>query len=114
MPALNQCNFIGHLGRDPEVSCTTSGKSVCKFSIGISEKKGATEWVNVVAWEKLAEICGQYLKKGMPVFISGRMTTRSWEKDGVKRYATEIVAYTMQMLGSKSEPVGQDDDGAPF
>lgn len=104
MASLNQCNFIGNLGRDPETRYLASGKTVCTFSIAVTEKyKGGetTTWVNIVAWERLAEICGKYLSKGSPVFISGRLQTRSWEdKDGNKRYTTEVVANQMQMLGS--------------
>ena len=107
MPSLNQCNFIGHLGQDPEVKYTPSGKAVANFSVAVSEKYGGkerTEWVRIVAWDKLAEICGNYLKKGAPVFISGRMQTREWEdKDGNRRFTTEIVAQTMQMLGVRDE-----------
>ena len=83
---INQCNFIGRLGRDPETRYTQSGKAVASFSLACSEKRGgeeSTEWINVVAWEKLAEICGQYLTKGSLVFISGRMQTRKWQdKEG--------------------------------
>lgn len=104
---INQCNFIGRLGRDPEIRYTTSGKAVASFSIACSEKRGGeetTEWVNVVTWEKLAEICGQYLVKGSLVFISGRMQTRKWQdKDGGTRYTTEIVMRDMKMLGGKGE-----------
>ena len=128
---INQCNFIGRLGRDPEIRYTQSGKAVASFSIACSEKRGGeetTEWVNVVAWEKLAEICGQYLVKGSLVFISGRMQTRKWQdKDGGTRYTTEIVAREMQMLSPKGEarqegtsreewkePPPMGDDSVPF
>lgn len=104
---INQCNFIGRLGRDPEIRYTQSGKAVASFSLACSEKRGgeeSTEWVNIVAWEKLAEICGQYLTKGSLVFISGRMQTRKWQdKEGGTRYTTEIVAREMQMLSLKGE-----------
>ena len=104
---INQCNFIGRLGRDPEIRYTQSGKAVASFSLACSEKRGgeeSTEWVNIVAWEKLAEICGQYLVKGSLVFISGRMQTRKWQdKEGGTRYTTEIVAREMQMLSPKGE-----------
>ena len=131
---INQCNFIGRLGRDPEIRYTQSGKAVASFSIACSEKRGGeetTEWVNVVAWEKLAEICGQYLVKGSLVFISGRMQTRKWQdKDGGTRYTTEIVAREMKMLsprgegsgsgggyggdGGGQEPPPMGDDSVPF
>ena len=107
---INQCNFIGRLGRDPEIRYTQSGKAVASFSIACSEKRGGeetTEWVNVVAWEKLAEICGQYLVKGSLVFISGRMQTRKWQdKDGGTRYTTEIIAREMKMLSPRGEGSG--------
>ena len=107
---LNRCDFIGRLGRDPEIRYTQSGKAVASFSIACSEKRGGeetTEWVNVVAWEKLAEICGQYLVKGSLVFISGRMQTRKWQdKDGGTRYTTEIVAREMKMLSPRGEGSG--------
>ena len=128
---LNRCDFIGRLGRDPEVRYTTGGKSVASFSVACSEKRGdneTTEWVNAIAWEKLADICGQYLQKGSLVYISGRMQTRKWEdKDGGTRYTTEIVVRDMKMLGGRSEggqssqagggyggapPMG--DDSVPF
>ena len=127
---LNQCNFIGRLGRDPEVRYTQSGKAVSSFSIACSEKRGGeetTEWVNVVAWEKLAEICGQYLRKGSLVFVGGRMQTRKWQdQNGNDRYTTEIVAREMKMLdsrggGDRSGRAGADgsappmgDDSVPF
>ena len=107
---VNSCNFIGRLGRDPEIRYTTSGKAVASFSIACSEKRGGeetTEWVNVVTWEKLAEICGQYLVKGSLVFISGRMQTRKWQdKDGGTRYTTEIIAREMKMLSPRGEGSG--------
>ena len=120
---INQCNFIGRLGRDPETRYTQSGKAVASFSLACSEKRGGeetTEWVNVVAWEKLAEICGQYLVKGSLVFISGRMQTRKWQdKDGGTRYTTEIVAREMKMLdsrggGDRSGSAGADGSAPPM
>jgi single-strand DNA-binding protein len=104
---LNQCNFIGRLGRDVETRFTSSGKEVCNFSIACGNKyngKDETIWINVVAWEKLANICAQYLKKGSRIYLSGRMSIRSYEDNGGnKRYITEIVANQMQMLDSRDE-----------
>jgi len=109
---LNQCNFIGRVGRDPETKYLPSGEPVCNFSIALDEsyknksgeKVQKTEWVNIVAFRKLAEICGQYLVKGKLVYIEGKIQTRSWEdKDGVKRSTTEIVANDMKMLDSKGQ-----------
>ena len=120
---INQCNFIGRLGRDPETRYTQSGKAVASFSIACSEKRGgeeSTEWVNIVAWEKLAEICGQYLVKGSLVFISGRMQTRKWQdKDGADRYSTEIKVREMKMLdsrggGDRSGSAGADGSAPPM
>ena len=103
---LNQCNFIGRLGADPETRYAASGDPVCSFRIAVGwktkEKEGA-EWVSITAFGKLAEICGQYLTKGSQVFVSGRMRTDEYEKDGIKRYSTKIVADRMQMLGGKSD-----------
>ena len=104
---INQCNFIGRLGRDPETRYTNSGKAVASFSIACSEGKGdneRTEWVRVVAWERLAEICGEYLRKGSLVFVSGRMQTRKWQdQNGNDRYTTEVIAREMKMLSSRGE-----------
>jgi single-strand DNA-binding protein len=113
---LNQCNFIGRLGRDPEVRYLPSGKAVANFSIAVGwktkDKEGA-EWVSITAFDKLGEICGQYLKKGAQVFISGRFKTEKYtDKDGHERYSTKIVADQMQMLGGKPDDAhNQDDDG---
>ena len=120
---LNQCSFIGRLGRDPETRYTPSGDAVTSFSIAVGEswkdkdsgeKKETTEWVRCVAWRKLGEICGEWLKKGQQVFIGGKMKTRKWQKDGQDHYSTEIVVEQMQMLGGKREgngppPHGEDD-----
>lgn len=104
---LNRCEFIGRLGKDPEVRFTASGEAICNFSIAVGWKtkdKDGTEWVRVTSFGKLAGICGDYLKKGSQVFIAGRMTTRKWQnKDGVDQYTTEVVADQMQMLGGKSD-----------
>ena len=102
---LNRCEFIGRLGKDPEIRFTASGEAICNFSIAVGWKtkdKDGTEWVRITSFGKLAGICGDYLKKGSQVFIAGRMTTRKWQnKDGVDQYTTEVVADQMQMLGSR-------------
>jgi single-strand DNA-binding protein len=109
---LNQCQFIGRLGNDPETKFLPTGGAVTNISIACGEKwkdkqtgqpQEWTEWVRVVAFGKLAEIMGEYLRKGSQVYISGSMRTRSWDKDGQKHYSTEIVADKMQMLGGKSD-----------
>lgn len=105
---LNRCEFIGRLGRDVEMRCQQSGDAAANFSLAVGWKtkdKEGTEWVRIVAFGKLAEICGEYLRKGKQIYVSGRMRTREYDKDGEKRYATEVVADQMQMLG------GRDDDG---
>ena len=119
MASLNQCNFIGNLGADPEIRYTSNGKAVANFSIAVTEKykdEKKTEWIKCVTWEKLAEISGKYLKKGASVFVSGRLQTRAWEdKDGNKRYTTEVVAQSMQMLDNRRNPENQgvDVDAVP-
>ncbi|TLY30069.1 MAG: single-stranded DNA-binding protein [Ignavibacteria bacterium] len=115
--SLNKATLIGNLGKDPEVSYTASGVAVAKFSIATNERwkdaegnvQERTEWHNIVAWRKLAEICGQYLKKGSKVYLEGKLQTRSWDdkNTGVKRYSTEIIADDMIMLDGK--PSGMND-----
>ena len=110
---LNQCNFIGRLTRDPESRFTQSGKQVTSFSIACSEKRGGeefTEFINLVAWEKLAEISAEYLRKGSLCYVSGKQCTRKWEKDGVTRYSTEIVLREMKILSPKSGTSGGGGD----
>ncbi len=107
---LNKAILIGNLGKDPEVRYTPSGLGVAKFNIATSEtwtnkegeKETRTEWHRIVAFGKLGEICGEYLSKGKQVYIEGRIQTSDWEdKDGIKRYTTEIIASQMLMLGSR-------------
>lgn len=142
--SLNKVQLIGNLGKDPELKYTPSSVAVASFSVATMEewkdadgnKQEKTEWHNIVAWRKLAEICGEYLKKGKKVYIEGKLQTRSYEKDGVKRYVTEIVADQVLMLDSvdrsaadspKAEELAQTapvqtsskyskpkDDGLPF
>jgi single-strand DNA-binding protein len=114
--SLNKVTLIGHLGKDPELSYTASGIAVAKFSVATGERwkdesgnfQERTEWHNIVAWRKLAEICGQYLKKGSKVYLEGKLQTRSWDdkNTGVKRYATDIVADDLIMLDSKGSSEG--------
>ena len=124
MPSVNKVMLLGNLGRDPEVRTFPNGDSVCNFSIAAStswkdkasgEKKEKTEWHNIVMYRKLAEIAGEYLKKGSSIFVEGSLQTRKWQtKEGQDRYTTEVVADTMQMLGGKdnrtNEPSKSDDD----
>jgi len=115
MASVNKVILIGNLGQDPELKYLPSGDAVCNFTIATKEvfkdregnQQEKTEWHRIVAFRKLAEICGEYLKKGKQVYIEGKIQTRSWDdKDGVKRSMTEIVAYTMQMLGRRDEDTG--------
>jgi single-strand DNA-binding protein len=119
MASVNKVILVGNLGRDPEVRYMPNGEAVCNFSIATTEnwkdksgvKQEKTEWHNIVMYRKLAEIAGEYLKKGRPVYVEGRLQTRKWEKDGVTRYTTEIIADQMQMLGSKDGGSGASYDG---
>lgn len=113
---INKVILVGRLGRDPEVRYTADGQAVANFSVATSEKwkdkntgemMERTEWHNIVAWRRLGEICGEYLAKGKLVYIEGRLQTRSWEKDGVTRYTTEVIASEMKMLEAR-------DSSAPF
>jgi single-strand DNA-binding protein len=112
---VNKVILIGNLGGDPELRSTPGGTSVASFTLATNEswtdkdgtKQERTEWHRIVVWSRLAEICGQYLRKGSQVYIEGRLQTRSWEdKQGNQRKTTEIVARDMQMLGARSEGNG--------
>lgn len=110
---LNKIQFIGHLGRDPEVRYTQSGLAVCNFSVASSEKwkdkhtgekMEETEWLRCSAFDRLAEICGEYLKKGSLVYVEGKLKTRKYtDKDGIERYVTECAVREMKMLGGRPE-----------
>ena len=124
---LNRLMIIGHLGRDPEMRYTPSGKPVTTFSVATSrtwhsadgERHEDTEWFNVVAWGGLAEICNQHLHKGMQVYVEGRLQTRRWEDaEENKHFTTELVAKEMIMLGEKKETIrksfDQDEEEGEF
>ena len=98
---LNSVNLIGNLGRDVDIRYTQSGKAVGQFSIAVEGGKDKTEWVNIEAWEKTAENCQKYIKKGSKVYVSGRLKTDSWEKDGQKQYKTVVVANRVIFLDKK-------------
>ncbi len=114
--------IVGNLGADPEVRYTPSGSAVANFSVATSEswkdkntgeKKERTEWHRIVVWGKLGELCGEYLSKGRQVYVEGRLQTRSYDdKEGVKRYMTEIIATDVQFLGSKESGGGRPAGGA--
>ena len=116
---LNKVQLIGRLGADPELRYTQAGKAVTSFSVatgrswkdGNGETQEATEWHRVIAWEKLGEICNEYLRKGSKVYIEGRLQTRKWEdKEGNDRWTTEIIANDMIMLDSKRDSGYQDEE----
>lgn len=108
MASVNKVILVGNLGRDPEIRYTAEGSAVCNFSIATTsswkdrtsgEKREETEWHRIVLYNRLAEIAGEYLRKGRPVFIEGRLRTRKWTaQDGQERFTTEIIAEQMQML----------------
>lgn len=110
MSGVNKVILVGRLGKDPEVKNMNNGDKVANFSMATSEtwkdkitgdKKEATEWHNIVLWRGLAEIAGRYLHKGDMIYIEGKLKTRSWEKEGITRYATEIIADNMTMLSTQ-------------
>ena len=116
---INKVILVGRLGKDPEIKSTPGGTTVAKFTMATDEKftdksgekQVRTEWHNIVAWARLAEICGQYLRKGSLVYIEGSIRTDSWEdkESGQKRYRTEIVAREMKMLERKRD--GEEGGG---
>ncbi len=119
---VNKVFLLGNLGRDPEVRFTPSGQAVANFTIATNEswtdksgqKQEKTEWHRIVVWGKLAELCGEYLKKGRQAFIEGRLQTREWtDKEGKKNYTTEIVANNVQFLGSGQGGGKRDDFAGP-
>ena len=113
---LNKFMGIGNLGADPELRTTTSGTSVCEFRLAINEswfdkasneRKERTEWIRVIVWGKSGENCAKYLSKGSKAFVEGRIQTREWQdKDGNKRYTTEIVANSVQFLSTRGSAGG--------
>jgi single-strand DNA-binding protein len=122
MASINKVILIGNLGRDPEVRYTPNGAAICNVALATSrnwkdknsgEKVEETEWHRIVFYDRLAEIAGEYLKKGRSIYVEGRLKTRKWQdKDGVEKYTTEIVASDMQMLGSREGLGGSGDESA--
>ena len=115
MSGVNKVILIGNLGSDPELRDTSGGTQVCNFRLATNEswtkdgqKESRTEWHSIVTFGKLAAICGQYLRKGKQVYLEGRIQTRSWDKDGVTKYKTEVVANQMVMLGGKQDSAGYE------
>lgn len=128
MSGVNKVILVGRVGADPELKNINGDQAFCNFSLATSEswqkdgeKQERTEWHRVVAWRKLGELCAKYIKKGRQVYVEGKLQTRSWEtEDGSKRYTTEIVANSVQFLGSKdsgegpSSQVPSGDEEIPF
>jgi single-strand DNA-binding protein len=120
MASVNKVILVGNLGRDPETRYMPDGGAITNISIATTEnwkdkageKQEKTEWHRVAFFGKLAEIAGEYLKKGSQVYVEGRLQTREWEKDGIKRYSTEIIASAMQMLGSRGGSGGGGGGGS--
>ena len=123
MASVNKVIIVGNLGRDPEVCYTPNGAAVCNVSVATTrnwknkesgDKVEETEWHRIVFYDRLAEIAGEYLKKGRAVYVEGRLKTRKWQdKDGKDNYTTEIVAEQMQLLGGREgtgQNAGQDHD----
>ena len=128
MAGLNKVMLIGNVGKDPEMRYTANGNAVTTFSLAVNrnyhspegERKEETEWFEIVTWNKLAELCSQFLQKGRQAYVEGRLHTRSWEgQDGQKRYRTEVNAQTVLFLGGPGGGGGQRqmsdqyDDAAP-
>ena len=119
--SVNKVILVGNLGKDPEVKYTPSGTAVAKFSLATNERykdkagewQDRTEWHNIVAWQRLAEIVGEYVKKGSKIYIEGRLQTSSWDdkETGQKKYKTEIIANDLVLLGGRGE--ASDSEGAP-
>ena len=123
MASLNKVQLIGHIGRDPEVKYANSGMAVCSVRLATSSKRKdkstgdtieETEWHSLVFYDKLAEIVGEWCKKGKQIYIEGRLKTRKWQdKDGNDRYTTEIVCDQMQMLGGRGDDAGPSSSSGP-
>ena len=120
MAGLNKVMLIGNLGADPEMRFTANGSAVSNFNIACSrtytdregQRQEVTEWVRIVAWQRLAELAGQYLSKGRSVYVEGRLQTRQWEdREGNTRYTTEVVANDIQFLGSRGDGGGGGNFG---
>ena len=125
MPSLNKAMIIGNVGRDPEMRYTPNGSAVTGFTVAVNSRYGeqeTTEWFNVTAWKKLAEICNQHLVKGQPVYVEGRLQTDSWKgEDGITKYRTKIIANTVIFLRKPKietpeggDPEDIDPEDLPF
>lgn len=123
MPNFNKVIIMGNLTRDPEMRYTKDGSAVCRFGMAINrvyydanqERQEEVCWVDLTAWDKQAESISEYLSKGSPVLVEGRLSYRQWEKDGTKRSKLEVVAERVQFLGTRPEAHETDeDDDIPF
>ncbi len=124
--SINKAILVGNVGRDPEVRYLDKNVAVANFTLATTERgyttqsgiqvPERTEWHNIVAWRGLAELAEKYIRKGSQIYVEGKIQTRSWEKDGIKRYTTEIYADTIQLLGRKSDgrPEDQQTGTTPF
>jgi single-strand DNA-binding protein len=121
MASINKVILIGNLGRDPEVRYTPNGSAVCNVTLATTrnwkdknsgDKVEETEWHRIVFYDRLAEIAGEYLKKGRSIYVEGRLKTRKWQdKDGAEKYTTEVIAEEMKMLGGREGMGGGDAEG---
>src|SRR5437868_8564082 len=119
--SVNKVILVGNLGKDPEIKYTPSGTAVAKFSLATNERykdkagqwQDRTEWHNIVAWQRMAEIVGEYVKKGSKIYIEGRLQTSSWDdkESGQKKYRTEVIANDLVLLGGRGE--GADSESSP-
>ena len=122
MANVNMVMLIGRCGQDPEMRFTPNGNPVTSFSLAVNsyfgsgdERKERTDWFNIIAWNRLAELTNQYLAKGSPVFVQGRLQIRSWEDaEGQKKHRTEVIADKVQFLSARRESEPAEDDGLPF
>lgn len=120
--SVNKAILIGHVGKDPEVRYLDKNVAVATFTVATTEKgytaqngtqvPDRTEWHNIVAWRGLAEVAEKYIRKGSQLYVEGKIQTRSWEKEGIKRYTTEILADTIQLLGKKPEAADATNYGS--
>lgn len=118
---MNNCSFIGRLGKDPEMRYTTNGKAVVSFSLAVNRdgKKDESDWIDFVAWEKTAEVIAQFCHKGDLIGVTGSLQRREWEKDGQKRYSHEVRVNRIDFCGGKKDgaaktPVADEDGFAPI
>ena len=119
---INKVILVGNVGRDVELRSLSTGRSLAKFSLATSEPRFKdrdtgephTEWHNIVAWGKLADFCSQYVNKGRQLYIEGRIRTRTYEKDGQKKWFTEVHADDIQLLGRRTDQEGSGGNGSSF